>query len=75
MIQKSVGSSPTILVCLILMLGYQFMIQTKIRGLKKMHYYDSALILLVINQKIVTIMNKKKTVILTRFKIEMLSYF
>lgn len=64
MIQKSVGSSPTILVCLILMLGYQFMIQTKIRGLKKMHYYDSALILLVINQKIVTIMNKKKTVIL-----------
>ena len=60
MIQKSVGSSPTILVCLILMLGYQFMIQTKIRGLKKMHYYDSALILLVINQKIVTIVNKKK---------------
>ena len=75
MIQKSVGSSPAILVCLILMLGYQFMIQTKIRGLKKMHYYDSALILLIINQKIVTIMNKKKTVILTRFKIEMLSYF
>ena len=35
MIQKSVGSSPAILVCLILMLGYQFMIQTKIRSLKK----------------------------------------
>jgi len=29
-----------------------------------MHDYDSALILLVINQKIVTIVNKKKTVIL-----------
>ena len=29
-----------------------------------MHYYDLALILLVINQKIVTIVNKKKTVIL-----------
>ena len=26
-----------------------------------MHYYDSALILLVINQKIVTIVNKKNS--------------
>jgi hypothetical protein len=29
-----------------------------------MHYYGSVLILFVINQKIVTIVNKKKTVIL-----------